>query len=461
MRKIIHLIIIILFVITNTQCANKEVVLKGACNINNETFYPVQYNNNNFYESDYISIAWTQYPLSPDLENWVQLLIKNNPSLKEMKAKIQQLQYEYKAQKSLVYPKLSLSALFGMEYKNKDFNGSSTNLSFPMSYEVDVWKKIADINDISLLEVEIKKHEKNALVVALVSQFLQNIFYGNYIKKKLDIYDDIHKLLDKSIELVEQRHKVGLDNKTNVYKLQERIEEIIIAKENFNKELILIEHLLSVMLGEYPGKVFDNYSLNVPDYLLNIPETMPSDLLKRRPDINAWILRLRSSELGVNIAKKDILPSIKLSSNVGASSSQLVKILNKEAFFASLFVNLMKDVWDGGKKKAIYESKQYQHEALLNEYKSVVLNAFKEVEDALTIGYNQFKILNSAKKRLNTCEKRKDIAEERYEAGIDNAITFIDAKVEYLFRNIEYIEEEWKLLLSRITLFKALGGPVL
>ena len=197
---------------------------------------------------------------------------------------------------------------------------------------------------------------------------------------------------------------------------------------------------------------------DLPALIEPIPIGIPSDILRRRPDIIAEEFRIQSHFLSMEIARKNRFPKISLTASSGTQSTELKKLLSKSHSFWNLATNLVQPIFDGGKLKAEWEAKKSSLKAQLASYRATVIQALKEVENALGKERNLRQQLDKINKAEVESKKAEKNAWDNYQKGLVTIDTALSTQRIAISTQTQKYALEGKILQNRVDLFLALGG---
>ncbi|MEE8428484.1 MAG: TolC family protein, partial [Gammaproteobacteria bacterium] len=214
---------------------------------------------------------------------------------------------------------------------------------------------------------------------------------------------------------------------------------------------------LEVLLGRYPS-----FSLALANKLpvinRDVPPGLPSELLARRPDLKAAELRFGATDERVKQARKNLLPSIRLTVSGGTSTDEFREMLNGDFLVWNIASNLTTPIFQGGRLRAQVDVSLADQEGALADYAQIVLQAFQEVESALTAE----RLLVAQEIALQTAAtesvEAEKLAMEQYRAGLVDIITLLETQRRSFDAQSALIETSNQRLQNRVGLYLALGG---
>lgn len=215
------------------------------------------------------------------------------------------------------------------------------------------------------------------------------------------------------------------------------------------------ENALRLLVGEVPGAVARGTTLTRLAEPA-IPDGLPSDLLRRRPDIAQAELQLAASGSALAAARKRFLPQLRLTGSGGLAWSSLLP--DDPLTLFSLGGSVLAPIFEGGRLRAGAESAAAQRDQAAFAYRRATLAAFRDVDDALAIARHsdeQAQILTAQREALANGLR---LATNRYKAGYSPYLEQLDAQRGLLGAELSLIQARADALNARVALYQAMGG---
>jgi NodT family efflux transporter outer membrane factor (OMF) lipoprotein len=218
-------------------------------------------------------------------------------------------------------------------------------------------------------------------------------------------------------------------------------------------------HALGVLVGSTPDALAAQ--LAQPGALPaapNIPAGLPSDLLRRRPDIRAAERELAAATADIGVAVADLYPRFSLTAAPALVSTALTSLLEwgSRSFSAAAAIDW--PLFDGGRRRATVEARTARQEQALIAYRKAVLTALQEVEDALSRTDGDRRQIAELEVALAAASRAEEIARTRYRGGLVTYSDVLLAQARRLQLEDRLIETKGALASDTAALFKALGG---
>jgi outer membrane protein TolC len=309
-----------------------------------------------------------------------------------------------------------------------------------------------------LRESEAAMSDREALYVTLTAEMLERYFAGLYLVEEERLYEQMIALAVETVRLRTLRFDEGLTSKDELLQAQQRVKELDSARLAVKAELARDEHALNVLAGEYPLEGWLKGDCKVPRYFQEVPPEFPAYLIEQRPDLRGARLRIDAAAFRVLAARRASYPSIRLIAQAQSGSDQLRNFATGTMASWGVFGQMSVPVFDGHRNKATSEAAEAAKDELLEERAQMLLDAFSEVENALSGGRRQGEMVTSLSERAVLKEKESALTELNYKEGLIDLLKVISIKQEWLLAEIERRRVELKFISYRIQLLRALGG---
>jgi len=214
------------------------------------------------------------------------------------------------------------------------------------------------------------------------------------------------------------------------------------------------ENAISVLVGETPGPVGRGRELAALAEQ-PIPAGLPSELLRRRPDIAAAEQQLAAADASLAAARKRFLPQLRLSGAAGAAFSTL---LGDPITIWSVGGSILAPIFQGGRLTAQAEGAGAQRDQAAFGYRRAALTAFREVEDGLVSARRLDEQIGIVRLQRDALRKGLALATNRYRAGYSSYIEQLDAQRGLLAAELALVQADADALTARVSLYQAMGG---
>lgn len=418
--------------------------------------------------AEYANVAWWKQFQDPELDNLIEIAIKNNQDLKVATGRVLEFYARYKVVFSQFYPELDAVGNVDRIKLSKDVNfqppipgvpriNDLYSFLFKLSYEVDFWGKIRNASEsarsIYLGEVYSRKN----VILTLVSSVAAAYVLLKQYSGQLRISELTYKSRLKSWEIANLRYEGGIVSQLEVKQAESEALVAEVQIKNFEVLVAKQEDLISLLLGQAPGPISQGVLLTNLVLPPSIPAGLPSDLLENRPDILQAEERIFAANAEVGVARAAFLPSFTLTGVSGQRTTSSNEFFDSSAALFDLGLQAFQPLFTGFRlTNQLNESEAVLYQAL-HAYQQTILTALKEVDDALIEHQKSQEKLVLQKERVASLEEYFRLANLRYFNGQNDYLTVLDAEKSLFLAQLEQVLTEGNLYLSLISLYKSLG----
>ncbi len=268
----------------------------------------------------------------------------------------------------------------------------------------------------------------------------------------------VHETLDirrNELQVEQRRFAAGYSNALDLTRAQAELTATHQLVPGIELAIAKAENGLSILLGRVPGSIvrdgnFDR--LSIPD----VPISLPSTILRSRPDIAAAEARLAASDHALDAARSAFLPDIQLSVSGGVVGSTLVKLSPLRIW--SVGGSILAPLFDSGRLQAQQDAANAQRDEAAFAYRQTTLQAFREVEDDLAAVVKNREQFDTLVQEQDVMARTLRLATRRYRGGYSGYLDQLDAQRNLLSTELAVIQSRLDRFNAAVSLFQALGG---
>ncbi len=407
---------------------------------------------------------WLSQFNDPLMQDLVREALSNSPTLAARAAVLRSSEAFTRVARAERLPAVSASASAGgtstgaeILGETERFNDASYGLGLDASWELDLWNRIGASVAEADAEFAASEADYAAAELSLAAQTARAWIFLNEALAQEQVAGLTLEARARVLRLTERRFESGLADALDVRTSRSALagaEAAIAARQQFSKESA---RRLEILLGRYPGADI-GAPATVPALQAMPLEGNPALLLSRRPDIAALEARVVAAGLRVEQARAAMLPSLRLTGALSANETDLADLIDPQLIAARLIASLAQPLFTGGRLDAQRDAAIAQTELAVANYASGALNAWREVEDALTAdGF--LAVQEEAQSRaLDEARMAEEIAERQYVSGTVSIFNLIDAQTRRLTAESQLVSARASRAANRIDYHLALGG---
>jgi NodT family efflux transporter outer membrane factor (OMF) lipoprotein len=330
-------------------------------------------------------------------------------------------------------------------------------LSASASYEIDLWGKLKSRTEAARYDYFATEEDLRTLFMS-ISALLTDLYYLAVEQRaQLELTDQTIESFQDTLDRVERRYHAGLVPALDVYQARQNLSSAKAARPLFESNLAVTLNAMSVLLGRFPDREFGGDNSDLKE-IPALETGIPSQLLANRPDIEAALLRLRASDERIAAAIADRFPSFNLIGSYGGSSNEVSSILDSPNIFWNILLQAAQPVLDGGRRKAEVDRTESVFREDLAAYHQTVLNAFRDVEDALVQGRTSKDRITILGETVSASDSALRLSLDRYMQGLTDFLPVLTEQVRNATAKSNLLSARRQLISDRIQLARALGG---
>ncbi len=421
-------------------------------------------NYNEDYKFGYVNMDFWKSFNDKNLDNYINLAIKNNYDLKMATLNVDEYYQNVKLQFANELPSATVG--FSPAYSkvatigNGLDIGSEWSYATPMliNYEADIFLKNRDkTRSVKKLYEASQLDERAAYIsiaAAVGSVYMNLVTLDEVIKYQ----ENIVALRKEIYEIMQESNKQGLVSTSDTVKANKAYVNGTSDLINYKKNKEILMHQLAVLIGESPENVNELKISKLSDvkYSKAIPTSISSEIITGRPDYLKSIKMLEKMGIDVRVAKKEFLPSI----NISGLAMFLHGANNPIDGLYAIAASGMLPVFTGGRRIANLKLKKVQYDKALESYHKTNLTALQEVNDALISVKRDSEKLDKHKKQLALENQDFGYTQQRYKQGVISKLDMIQMQENLLSVNQLVANTTGSCYVDYISLYKAVGSKL-
>jgi multidrug efflux system outer membrane protein len=410
-------------------------------------------------ENARLGIKWWENFNSPTLNQLVEKALTKNNDIQASLARIRQARASAKIAGSNLYPSLDASA--NVRHARTDpgsgasTSGESWSTGASLSYELDLFGRNRDATEAAGLRAEASEYDFDSLALVVSGDMTTAYASLRTLEERITIAEKNLKNIRDVLAIIQARFNAGAvsalelaQQKASVATSEASIAELKRQRESFRSQI-------AILTGETP----QNFDLDTTKQSgLALPQAVtfsPRNVLDNRPDIRKSEASLKAANLDIGQARAAFFPRLTLGLDTALSASPLSAPISLASSLASA---LTAPIFRGGELEGGVELAEAKKEEGVASYRQTVLNAFGEVDEALSA-------LDTARRRTTSFETAAresraayTLARQRYQAGATDFQELLNAQRDVLNAEDTLAQVQLLRITTTTDLYKALGG---
>ena len=415
-----------------------------------------------------ISREWWTLFHSAALDELIRQALQESPSVVLAQARLREARENRAAQFGSFFPSVDAGASVSRQRVSSASLGQSgadsttfslLNASIGVSYTLDIFGGLRRQLEALDALVEYQSYQREGAYLILTSNIVTSAMLEASLRKQTRATREIIDYQTQQLKLVKQRYDLGAVALADVLAQQSQLAQTEAALPVLEKNLSLVRHQLAVLVGKAPSEIdlpeFDFETMSLPQEL---PVSLPSTLVRQRPDIKAAEAVLHQASAQVGVATANLYPKITLSGSYGVVSNSLGDLFNSQSIIWNIGAGLMQPVFRGGTLRAQRRAAIAVYDQTLAQYRLTILQSFQNVADALRSLEMDAVALEAQVKAEQAARKSLDLTHKQYELGAVSYPFLLNAQQQYQVVYINLVQAQSARFADTAALFVALGG---
>jgi NodT family efflux transporter outer membrane factor (OMF) lipoprotein len=340
------------------------------------------------------------------------------------------------------------------------FETNAYQLGFDASWEIDFFGGKRKALEAATAEVRAHEEARRDVLVSLLAETARNYIELRGAQRQLKLTRDNIALQQDSLHLTEVRADAGLGNRLDLERQRTQLQSTQAAVPQIELRIAQEIHALGVLLALPPAALQAELeaAAPLPPTPPEVPAGLPSDLLKRRPDIREADAENAASAARIGVARADFFPKITLTGSAGRQSADWSGFTLGAGNFFTIGPGVKIPIFTGGRLKANLEVQKQRYEESLTAYQSIVLRSLRETEDSLEAYNRERERAGRLTEAVRSSELSAKLARDVYTGGLADFLSVLDAQRQQLQAETDLAVSDTAALTNLIALYKALGG---
>jgi multidrug efflux system outer membrane protein len=412
------------------------------------------------------NLPWWQVFQDPILQGLIGTALTNNYDLQQAVARVEQARNQAAVANSAFFPQIGYAGDIGRG-RNAIWNSpaalngateSSAQLTLGVAWEIDFWGRIRRSSEAARAQFLATDAARRGVMITLVSDVATAYFNLLDLDREMAIQREATNAYAGSYRIFNDRLTNGVASKLETDRAAAALANAAAAIPQIEIQIATTEDQLNILLGRNPGPIARRSLTNQPQLTLEIPAGLPSDLLRRRPDVVAAEDSLIAANANIGVSVANFFPQIGLTTLLGRASPQLSAFTGGSGNLWDLGGTLSGPVFQGGALRAQYRAAKAKFDEARAAYQQTVLTSFREVSDALVTREKLAEENVYDGQAVVALAESVDLATQRYLNGKSSYYEVLQAQQELYPTQRAQIQTQVGELLAVVQLYQALGG---
>ncbi|MEJ2170077.1 MAG: efflux transporter outer membrane subunit [Desulfobacterales bacterium] len=422
-----------------------------------------------FKMGEKIPDQWWKLFHSEALDRLIRRALVDNPTTVAAQAALRQARELLRAQYGATwFPGVDANLSAGRQRSagasfGQGSGGGSTfelyNASVNVSYLLDIFGGARRELESLQAQVDYQHFQLLGTYLTLTANIVTSAVQEASLRAQLQATREILADQQRAYELVQRQFQLGGISRADVLAQQTQLAQTRATLPPLEKALSQTRHLLALLVGKLPNDAgtlpeFDIHNISLPKEL---PVSLPSSLVRRRPDIQAAEALLHAASAQVGVATANLYPRITLTGSYGSETNKIGDLFNSDTVVWNFGGGLLQPLFHGGELKAKRRAAVAAYDQALGLYHQTVLQAFLNVSDALRALESDARTLKAQFEAETAAKDTLELTQKQFQFGAVSYLSLLDAQRQYQQVRISLIQAQAARFADTAALFQAVG----
>jgi len=421
-----------------------------------------------FASGQNIPAQWWKLFSSDPLNALIEQALKENPDLQAAEASLRQAQENVYAAEGLLLPAVDANAGATREKFSPAAFGETGapaslftlyNASVSVSYGIDIFGGARREIESLEAQAEAQRFQREAAYLTLTGNVVTAAVQEASLRAQVKESSDIIDIEQHQLDILQQQFTLGAVPKSAVLEQAATLAQAKTALAPLQKQLSQQHTQLAALIGHFSSEKleedFNLATLHLPEQL---PVSLPSDLVNQRPDIQAAEAELHAASAAIGVATAAMLPQITLTGSYGWESASFSKVVSPSTNVWNIGAGLVQPLFHGGELLHQRRAAVAAYDKAFAQYRSTVLQAFKNVSDSLHALQYDADALAAQDNAARAAKDSLDLVQAQFKTGAVSYLLLLDAERAYNQTRISLVQAQAARFADTAALFQALGG---
>lgn len=415
---------------------------------------------------------WTTFN-DPEMESLIQRAIASNLDLLTAEARVRQARAQLGVEQAFLFPTVDTSVSATKSQSSRNVGGFNNQAGagdrrvdlyqggFDAGWEIDVFGGTRRAIEAASADLESQVDARRNVLVSVTAEVARDYILLRGDQAQLTLTYSNLKSQQDTLDLTRSRFKAQLVSDLDVANAQANVATTASQIPALQIQIKQTIHALGILLGQEPMALAAELEKTapIPPTPSEVPVGVPSDLLRRRPDVRQAERQLASATANIGVAVAQLFPKFSLTGSIGQESTRLGLIARADgSSFWSIGPTVSWRIFDANQlRDQVRVQNALQEQALLN-YQKTVLQSFSDVEDALVAYAQDQNRTKSLAESVSANQRAVSLSNQLYRAGLGDFLNVLTAERNLYSAQLEMTLSQSNVATDLVQLYKALGG---
>ncbi|WP_394820462.1 efflux transporter outer membrane subunit [Sorlinia euscelidii] len=327
-------------------------------------------------------------------------------------------------------------------------------------YELDLWGRVARQYESAKAMLQATDEQRRSVIIAQQADLAYDYLALRGLQEQLRILKENRATAQRTLDLARERQHVGLVTELDVTSAQRQLDTTTAQIAQMEQRVTQQINAINLLLGLPPGSLDDELqrTAGIPVVPPRVPVGLPSDLVRRRPDIRQAEAQLHAAVANIAEAEAEFYPKVTISADFGLQTLSFrdLGFWNARAWNVGPSISL--PIFQGGRLRGNLMLTKYAEQTAAITYRQTVLGAWRDVDNALVAYRDEQKRHQGLVSAASAARRALDLAKDQYRSGLVTYLDVLSAQQALLDAEMQVADSSMTVAANLARLYNALGG---
>ena len=403
------------------------------------------------------NLPWKEVFTDAQLQTLIEQALTNNADLRSAALTVKQAQAALMSARLAYAPMLALSPQGTVSSFDKGKATQTYSLPVTASWQIDLFGQLLNPKrkaQVSLKQTQFYEQAVQTQVIANVANMYYTLLM---LDRQLQISESTCDILKRNLETVEAMKEAAMANSAAVEQSRTAYAQVLASLPDIRQSIRETENALCLMLNQ-PAQSIARGTLEQQQLPAEFSTGIPLQLLSNRPDVKAAEMSLAASYYDTNSARAAFYPGLNITGMAGWTNGSGITVSNPGEFMLQALASLAQPIFNNGKLIANLKVSKAEERIAQMNYQQTILEAGKEVSDALYLFDTQNKKLVEDRGQVEQLDKAVTYTKALFQSGDATYLEILTAQQNLLSAQLSEVADNFQRMQAVINLYSALGG---
>lgn len=403
------------------------------------------------------NLPWKEVFRDAKLQALIEEGLANNVDMQAAALRVQEAKVMLTAAKLSYLPTINFTPQGTLSSFDKSKPTQTYQLPVSASWEIDLFGKILNAKRGQKVAYEQSKYSEQAVRSQIICGIANTYYSLLMLDRQVEITTETAAIYKENVRVMEAMKIAGMTTEAAVAQMRAASHQVEASLMDLKRQVRETENSLAVLLARTPQTI-DRSTLDAQVMPEELTAGVPMQLLENRPDVKMAEMTLASAYYTTNSARAAFYPGLNITGTAGWTNSTGMAVLNPGKLILNAVASLAQPIFNNGKLIANLKVSKAEEKIAQMNYQQTILEAGKEVSDALFLYDTQNKKLVEDRGQVEQLDKAVTYTKALFQSGDATYLEILTAQQNLLSAQLSEVSDNFQRMQAVINLYSALGG---